>query len=236
MSRPKLPVENLSIVSNLQLPLTLAKLRGNNVDMKRFALALGLVSFGAIAWSMFQGAKLVLDGQTISTRGIVQGGQLYVPASDVAKALGKSYAYNAGTKTGSIADGGGTNQNDGVSGNAGDWLTNGRTRIKLEPGFTEKDNKKLISFEVRNGEKKLKNYKFGYVATDYILYDEEGNSKEGELEDRDAYSVDLQPAAMKRFKVYYKFDESFKPVRLVVILGTQISGNPAKDEVFRIKL
>src|SRR5688500_1944936 len=120
--------------------------------MKRFAIAIGLVSVCALAWSMVQGAKLVLDGQTISTRGIVQGGQLYVPAADVAKALGKSYAYNAGSKTGSISDGGGANQNQGSSGNVGEWTTNGRTRIKLEPGFTEDGKKKLLTFEVRNGE------------------------------------------------------------------------------------
>lgn len=185
---------------------------------------------------MFQGAKLTLDGQTISTRGIVQGGQLFVPAADVAKALGKTYAYNAGTKTGTIADGGGASQNDGVSGKVGDWLTNGRTRIKLEPGFTEGDGKKFLTFEVRNGEKKLKDYHFGFTVTDYVLYDEQGNSKAGELEGSEAYSVGLQPAAMQRFKVYYRFEDDFKPVRLVVTLETQISGNPAKNEVFRIKL
>lgn len=195
-----------------------------------------VVACGAAMASFQASGRLILDGTTISTRGIVQNGQLYVPAADVAKALGKGYAYNAASKTGTISDTGGVNQNEGVSGKVGEWLTNGRTRVKLEPGFTEKDNKKLLSFEFRNGEKKAKSYNFGYTATDYILYDSEGNSKEGELDGTEAYSVDLQPAAMQRIKVWYRFEDDFKPVRLVVTLVTQISGNPAKQEVFRVSL
>lgn len=199
-------------------------------------LVVGAVGLAALAVAYQAGAKLVLDGQTISTKGIVQNGQLYVPAADVAKALGKNYSYNAATKTGSMADGGGANQNDGVSGNVGEWLTNGRTRMKLDSGFTTRDDKKLLSFEFRNGEKKPKSFHFGYVDTDYILYDEDGNSKQGELDGNEAYNATLQPAAMQRIKVWYRFEDDFKPVRLVVTLGTQISGNPAKVEVFRIKL
>lgn len=202
---------------------------------KRIVVVCG-VGLAALAVAYQAGAKLVLDGQTISTKGIVQNGQLYIPASDVAKALGKSYAYNSATKTGSITDGGGATQNDGVNGNADEWLTNGRTRVKLNSGFEDKDGKKLLSFEFRNGEKKPKSYNFGFPQTDYILYDEDGNSKEGELEGGEAYSVGIQPAAMQRIKVWYRFGDDFKPVRLVVTLGTQISGNPAKVEVFRIKL
>ena len=205
--------------------------------MRRLPILCCALAIGAIAIAALQSGKLVLDGQTISTRGIVQNGQLYVPASDVAKALGKSYAYNAATKTGNISDSGGANQNEGASGNVGEWITNGRTRVKLEPGFTDGERgKKLLSFEFRNAEKKVKSFNFGYTATDYILYDAEGNSKEGELEGSEAYSVDLQPAAMQKIRVYYKFEDDFKPVRLVITLGTQISGNPAKQETFRIKL
>lgn len=203
--------------------------------LKKLAIAAG-VCVAAMAFAYQASAKLVLDGQTISSKGIIQNGQLYVPASDVAKALGKNYAFNAATKTGTISDGGGANQNDGVSGNVGEWLTNGRTRMKLEPGFTDKDDRKLLSFEFRNGEKKPKDFHFGYVQTDYTLYDEDGNSKQGELEGSEAYAASLQPAAMQRIKVWYRFGDDFKPVRLVVTLGTQISGNPAKVEVFRIKL
>jgi hypothetical protein len=205
--------------------------------MRRYVVLVSLLAVGCLAVAAYQAsAKLTLDGTTISTRGIVQNGQLYVPAADVAKALGKSYAFNAASKTGTISDSGGATQNQGVSGKVGEWITNGRTRVKLDPGFTENGDKKLLSFEFRNGEKKAKSYNFGFGDTDYILYDAEGNSKEGELEGSEAYSVDLQPAAMQRIKVYYRFGDDFKPVRLVITLGTQISGNPDKKEVFRIQL
>jgi hypothetical protein len=209
--------------------------------MKQSTIIIGSIALASVAAASYQAAgKLILDGTTISTRGIVQNGQLYVPAADVAKALGKAYAYNSANRTGTISDAGGASQNLGPSGNVGEFITNGRTRIKLDPGFTDVQTpagiEKHVTFEVRNGEKIRKSYSFGFGTTDYTLYDEQGNSKEGELVGTEFYSIWLQPAAMQRFKVKYKFGEDFKPVRMVVVLTTQLSGNPVKMETFRIKL
>lgn len=181
-------------------------------------------------------ARLVIDGQTVSTRGIVQNGQLYVPAADVAKALGKTYAFNAGSRTGTITTPGGANQRDGASGMVGEWITSPITRLKVDAGLTQEGRFHWQSFEIRNAEKSAKIFRFGFATTEYVLYDKDGNSVKGKSVGSDVYSVTIQPAAMKTVRVRYELPAGFEAVRAVYTITTQVSGSPSKREVFRISM
>ena len=49
---------------------------------------IGLVGLGAVAYSLLAPGQLTINGKSIETTFIVQGGRTFVPLSDVAKALG----------------------------------------------------------------------------------------------------------------------------------------------------
>lgn len=203
--------------------------------MRNFLLGLAILGTSALGLAIVQsGIKVTLDGKPLSSRGFVRDGQVYIPASDVAKALGKSYAYDKAKKTARLGTAGGTVQSTGVDGKAGETLFNGVTRLTVGTQFIPGDPYTLLDFEARNGENKEKTYHFGFTSTKYTLFDAAGQSVEGEMKNNDHYAVDLPPAEFRKFQVSFRFPAGFQPVRMVVRLSTQVPGNPAKIEVFRV--
>ncbi len=207
-----------------------------------------LASLAAVAalavW--FAPVKVLLDGKTLSTRGIVQNGQVYVPAADVAKALGKTYAFDKKANVAKLSGGssaanpgpgtpaGGADPSAGVDGKAGDVLFNGITRLTVGTELRVGDPYTTLEIEARNAEKVAKNYKFGFTSTRYTLFDSAGVAIEGEMKNNDHYVVELAQAEFRVVKVSFKLPPDYRPARLVVRLSTQVYGHPQKEEVFRV--
>ncbi len=95
----------------------------------RILVGIGVVICGsAIAWSL-QTARLFINGKPASSSVIERNGVAYVPVKDVAAALGWKLQ-----KTGrgyEIADAGGANMIEGISGKVGDQLFNGVARFQV---------------------------------------------------------------------------------------------------------
>lgn len=210
--------------------------------MKPLTLVLALLAASlAVAALVFAPVKVTLDGKPLSSRGIVQNGVVYVPANDVARALGKSYAFDKkanvakiGAAGGPAVPAGGANQADGVAGKAGEVIFNGVTRLTVGTSFEPGDPYTLLEMEARNAERANKTYHFGYTSTKYTLFDPSGNAVEGEMKNNDHYAVDLPQGQFRKFKVSFRMPHGFVPARLVIHLSTQVPGNPAKMEVFRV--
>lgn len=203
--------------------------------MKGLVIALGLLCAAAVAFALAQsGIKVTLDGKPLSSRGFVKDGLVYIPANDVAKALGKTYAYDKAKKSARLGSAGGAFQTDGIEGKAGETLFNGITRFTVGTTLTPGEPYTILEIEARNAEKSNKTYKFGFTSTRYTVFDAAGIAIEGEMKNNDYYAVPLAQAEFRKVPVSFKFPAGFVPVRMVVRLETQVSGNPPRSEIFRI--
>ena len=206
--------------------------------MKKLGWIAGITAIFAIAFAAeVKNVVVKMDGNVLTSKGLTINGQLYVPASDVAKALGKSLTFSPASKSAIIQSAGGANAAEGANGKLGDWLFNGRTRAKMS-AIEELNGEYFVTIEYRNGEKVRKQYYFGFTESATIFFDDADNQFEAVLADRNKdYAIWLEPGSP--YKVKYKFKENIsgKTIkRCVLRVLTQVSGNPAKQEVFRIQI
>lgn len=210
--------------------------------MKAAVLALSAVFAGVALAAVFAPIKVMIDGKLVSSRAIQKDGLVYVPVTDLAKAMGKTYSFDKATNTAKLGGGatvkpvagGGAFQAEGVDGKAGETLFNGITRATVATSFTPGDPYTTLEIEFRNAEKATKAYHFGYTATRYTLFDDAGTAIEGEMKNNDHYAVDLAQAEFRKILVSFRMPAGFKPSRLVIRLDTQVSGNPPRIEIFRV--
>lgn len=188
----------------------------------------------------FASTKLItvtLDGKPFTKKGAVINGQLYVPASDVAKAFSLDLKYDAANSAATFTTSGGQEAATGAEGKTDEWLFNGHTRVKLSSATSTIARGTVYLLEVRNADKKTKVFNFGFSETQLLLLDADENQVPGALVDRDKdYSVWVQSATPYRAKFVFKTPEGFAAKRMVIRLQTQISGNQPVQEVFRVTL
>jgi hypothetical protein len=202
--------------------------------MKRVTiLAAMAAASAALAFSFVQGIKVTVDGQAMTGNAIMHNGSLYLPAADVAKAMGRTLKADAPGKSYSLIKAGGANAGEGVTGKPGETMFNGATRLTVNAPEVE-GGKLTLNMEVRNAEQKTKTYYLTLSESKYTLLDADGNSLEADSVSESF--PDLDPGSMKKFTVKFDVSRGFSPVRLVVRLNVHVPGNPRKAEFFRVAL
>ncbi len=179
--------------------------------------------------------SVMMDGKPLSSKGLVVGGQLYVPAADVARALGMSVSYKQGSGTASLASTGGANQANGPEGKLDEWLFNGKTRLRVLSSTESSSDGTVYTLEVKNAEKVAKDYNFQSNSTKLTMYDSSDHEVIGTLQNRDDGFKTLPAASPYKVKWVFPIKDGFTPVRMVIYIHTQISGDSPVDEAFRIK-
>jgi len=163
-------------------------------------------------------------------------GQLYVPASDVAKALSMNLSYKSGGSIATMVGSGGMNAAEGPQGKMDEVLFNGKTRLTLLSETESSSKGTVYTLEVRNAEAKPKRYLFGQKnRTQFSFYDESNMQVDASLVDFNKDLMPLvEPGTPYRAKWVVKIPEGFVAKKIVIRLGAQFPANPATEEVFRI--
>lgn len=192
--------------------------------------------------------KVWLDGLLVSSNGMVVKGKVYLPAEDLAKALGKPYLYDPGTHRAvlgalkKIAEGsessaqqlpGGANPEEGVEGKADAWLFNGSTRLMVFSNAERIEDGIVYTLEVRNGTRSYREYSLDHNGAQPVLYDEHGFDYTGEAEPGDWY--ELYPGTPKKVKVKFHVPEDVRPAKLVLRIAAG-QRTDSKIELFRVNL
>lgn len=203
--------------------------------MKRIAWFLGFVVLAAMAMAFQQKwVTVTLDDKSITEKGRLIDGQLYVPISSVVKAYGLGLEFDGGSKA-RLTTQGGANAAAGPEGKVGEWLLNGKTRCMVKSAPASEGSNLVLSIEIRNAEKVRKQYLLGFDQTKITLYDEGGQEVLGTLVDRNRdYANWVEPGSTWNFQVKFTAPGDFKAKRAVLYIFTQKSGSKPETDVFRV--
>ena len=98
--------------------------------MRRFIFALAVAAVAAIALALhLQSSKLYVNGQLASSSVIERNGVAYAPIKDMAAAM--KLTIQKTSRGIELADSGGANQAEGITGKVGDLLWNGYVRFQV---------------------------------------------------------------------------------------------------------